>query len=159
MFEAQVDDHLGGGAVSQSAQFAPFNGYFQWNNETYATFYLPEEDQRLNPYGGGVYQQAGSAVSKTNWDCYQIPGTTGAAPCFATFGFQYKPGNAADGGHITWINDDKRSWKLDIAGFGADPTTRVSERIVSREPMVRLKFLFTGHHKGAPLMNPCSICS
>lgn len=135
MFEAQIDDVLEGGSVSQSAQFAPFNGYYMWDNATYATYYMAQDDLHINSYGGGVYQQAGSVVSKTNRDCYQIPETPGATPCFTTMGFQYKPGFASDSAHVTWINDDKKSWKLDIAGFGADTNTMISERMVSKEPM------------------------
>ena len=136
MFEAQIDDVLAGGSVSQSAQFAPFNGYYRWDNATYATYYMPEGDQHINGYGGGAYQQAGSVVSKANRDCYQIPETEGVTPCFMTMGFQYKPGYASDSAHITWINDDQLSWKLDAAGFGPDINTGISERMVSKEPMV-----------------------
>jgi hypothetical protein len=136
MFEAQIDSGLNGGSVSQSAQFAPFNGYYIWDNVTYATYYQPEGEQHLNSYGGGVYQQAGSVVSKSNRNCYQIPETNGTTPCFSTFGFQNKPGSASDSAHITWINDNNLSWKLDAAGFGADSNTRISERMVSKEPMV-----------------------
>jgi len=142
MFEAQIDFETGGGAVSQSAQFAPFNGYYRWDNATYATYYEPSGEQDLNGYAGGVYQQTGSVLSKTNQACYQLPGT-GVEPCFSTFGFQYKPGFASDGGQITWINDDALSWKLDIAGFGADSNTGISPRMVSKEPMVRFLLLFS----------------
>ncbi|KAG8861387.1 hypothetical protein FRB91_008253 [Serendipita sp. 411] len=134
MFEAQVDKPLKAGAVSQSVQIAPFNGYYQWDNKTYATYYMDEEAQRLNNYGGGAYQQAGSVVSRTNQACYQLPGP-GVTPCYSTYGFQYKPGFAEDGGHITWINDDRLAWKLDIAGWGSDPNTGISPRSVSKEPM------------------------
>ncbi|KAG8800470.1 hypothetical protein FRC17_006863, partial [Serendipita sp. 399] len=134
MFEAQIDDVLEAGAVSQSAQIAPFNGYYRWDNQSYATFYMEQGAQRLNNYGGGVYQQSGSTVSKTNQACYEYP-EAGQTPCYSTYGFQYKPGYAEDGGHITWLVDDKLSWKLDIAGFGSDSNTRISPRMVSKEPM------------------------
>jgi beta-glucanase (GH16 family) len=141
IFEAQVDGDLGTrGSVSQSSQFAPFNGYYTWDNATYATYYMEKDvTQHMNGYGGGSYQQAASVVSLTNQGCYEMPPAgTPDAGCYAVYGFQYQPGFASDGGQITWINDDKRSWKLDVAGMGSDDTTRISERMVSKEPMVSL---------------------
>lgn len=133
IFEGQIDDDLEGGSVSQSSQFAPFNAYYHYDNQTHTTFYQTG-DQHFNTYSGGAYQQAGSVVSKTNWGCYQTP-APGYTQCYTTLGFQYKPGFGSDGGHITWINDDQRSWDLDIAGFGSDQLTGISPRMVSKEPM------------------------
>jgi beta-glucan synthesis-associated protein KRE6 len=138
IIEAQIDSGLGArGSASQSAQFAPFNAYYQWDNATYATFYMAPDDQHLNTYGGGVYQQAASTVSLANQDCYQLP-AGGGQGCYSIYGFQYKPGYAEDNAYITWINDDKLSWRMDAAGFGPDANTGVSARPVSKEPMVRI---------------------
>ncbi|PVF94156.1 beta-glucan synthesis-associated protein [Serendipita vermifera] len=135
MIEAQIDSGLGGrGSASQSAQFAPFNGYYRWDNATYATYYMQPDEQHLNTYGGGVYQQAGSTVSLVNQECYQLP-HSGGEGCYSIYGFQYKPGYAEDGAYITWVNDDKLSWRLEAAGFGPDATTGISARPVSKEPM------------------------
>lgn len=43
---------------------------------------------KINGYRGGVYQQAISATSKTDPQCYELSD----APCFSTYGFEYKPG-------------------------------------------------------------------
>jgi hypothetical protein len=137
VFEAEVDSTLESGAVSQSAQFAPFNGYYRWDNQTYATYYGDPGSQKMNSYRVGAYQQAGSVVPKSNQGCYQVP-APGFTQCYATYGFQYKSGFASDGGQITWINDNQRSWKLDVAGFGPDTNTGISARLISKEPMVRL---------------------
>ena len=85
VFEAQVTGTTG--FVSQSGQWAPFNEAYVWKN-TSANLKIPDPDVTiLNSYMGGAYQQATSAVSQTNQDCYQLEGG-----CFAVYGFEYKPG-------------------------------------------------------------------
>ena len=79
-----------------------------------------------------MFQEASSVVSTTNQGCYdQVPN-----PCFSVFGFEYRPGNAAAGGYITWINDNKPAWTLNAAGMAADDVVKISERIIPAEPLV-----------------------
>jgi beta-glucanase (GH16 family) len=132
IFEAQIDSNLAAAAVSQSCQFAPFNAYYSWNNATYLQLHQPEGTQEINGFRGNVYQQATSVVSRTNQQCYE----NSAAPCFAVYGFQYKPGYESDNAHITWVNNDQLSWTLHAGGVGADPVTQISERVIPTEPMV-----------------------
>jgi hypothetical protein len=86
LFEAQIDSALQSGAVSQSAQFAPFDAHYEWDNQTYATYYGDSGSQILDPRGGGPYQQSGSVSSKTNQGCYQVP-APGFTQCYSTYGF------------------------------------------------------------------------
>lgn len=87
MFEAQVDHSTLLGHVSQSAQWAPFNPYYYWINDS-STYeiYNPDVTQ-FNTYLGGVYQQATSGVVMTDQNCY-----TGETGCFSIYGFEYAPG-------------------------------------------------------------------
>lgn len=90
VLEAQVSQEDRIGHVSQSAQWAPFDSFYSWNNATHLTIYTPELSE-LNSYRGSVYQQASSVVSKTDQNCYLE--NTG---CFSVYGFEYKPGFAED---------------------------------------------------------------
>jgi hypothetical protein len=55
--------------VSQSAQWAPFNPYYEWINNS-ATFNIVDDDvTHLNTYQGGHYQQATSGIALTDQDC------------------------------------------------------------------------------------------
>jgi hypothetical protein len=74
--------------VSQSCQFAPYNAHYSWDNATFSQLHQPEGTQELNEFKGNVYRQAASVVSRTNQLCYE----GSVAPCYAVYGFQYKPG-------------------------------------------------------------------
>jgi hypothetical protein len=50
------------GHVSQSAQWAPFNPAYGWLNTSADLAIDDESISHLNPYMGGVYQQATSVV-------------------------------------------------------------------------------------------------
>jgi beta-glucan synthesis-associated protein KRE6 len=130
VFEGQIDSTLKAGAVSQSSQFSPFSAYYSCN-ATYIDLHQPTT-QVINGFKGDVYQQTTSVVSATNQLCYE--GST--APCYATYGFQYKPGYQSDDAYITWINNNSLSWTLHAGGVGADPISEISERGISQEPMV-----------------------
>jgi beta-glucan synthesis-associated protein KRE6 len=131
IYEAQIDSNLRAAAVSQSCQFAPFNAYYSWDNATYMELHQ-EATQEINGFKGNVYQQSTSVVSATNQLCYE----QSTAPCYATYGFQYKPGYQSDGAYITWINNNKPSWTLQAGGVGADPISEISARAIPQEPMV-----------------------
>ena len=130
LFEAQVDGTRMLGTVSQSAQWAPFDHSYTWQN-TSNNLIIPNPDiSVLNTYMGGVFQQATSVVSVTNQSCYSQSGDS----CFAVYGYEYKPG--VDGAYITWINNDQPAWTLNAAGMGPDPIVNISQRPVPQEPMV-----------------------
>lgn len=118
------------GAVSQSGQWAPFNAGYEWFNTTQNLIIPDTTVTQLNTYTGGVFQQAISAVSIDNNNCYELD--TG---CYAVYGFEYKPGLEADNGYITWINDNKTAWTMNAAGTAADPRVNIGPRPVPQEPM------------------------
>ncbi|KAF9534690.1 glycoside hydrolase family 16 protein [Crepidotus variabilis] len=126
LFEAQMSGSPLSGEVSQSAQWAPFNRAYIWDNST-AIIEDPSVT-RINGFKGNVYQQATSLITKTNQRCYELE-----EDCFSIYGFEYKPGY--DEGYITWVSDNQPSWTLTGAGIGADNDVQISARQVTPEPM------------------------
>ncbi|KAJ7905030.1 glycoside hydrolase family 16 protein [Mycena leptocephala] len=126
VFEAQIQD--GGGAVSQSGQWAPFNAAYVWFNSSDNLIISDPDISVLNTYIGGAYQQATSVVTQTNQRCYELLDN-----CFSVYGFEYKPGY--DDAYISWISDDKIAWTIKAAGMAADPQTKIDARPVPQEPM------------------------
>jgi len=128
VFEATTEDQVG--AVSQSGQWGPFNAGYEWFNTT-DNLIIPQSNiTALNSYTGGVFQQAISAVSITNADCYELN-----SGCYAVYGFDYKPGFAQDNAYITWINNNQSAWTMTAAGTAADDRVKIGPRPVSQEPM------------------------
>lgn len=126
VFEAIVE--YGEGRVSQSSQWAPFNHGYIWKNTT-ANYKIYDDDITvLNPYTGGIYQQAVSGLSLTNQKCYE-----GEGGCFAVYGFEYSPG--FDDAYITWINNGKVAWTHYASGLDIDPIAEISARPIAQEPM------------------------
>ncbi|KAL9715895.1 hypothetical protein Ac2012v2_000338 [Leucoagaricus gongylophorus] len=128
VFEAQITGTPLTGQVSQSAQWAPFNAQYIWAN-TSANLIIPDpETTILNPYKGGVFQQATSGVTETNQGCYELK-----QGCYSVYGFEYKPG--FDNSYISWIANDRVVWTLMGDGMGADDLVQISARPVPQEPM------------------------
>ncbi|KAH9982345.1 beta-glucan synthesis-associated [Lactifluus volemus] len=131
VFEATIStDQTTGvktGHVSQSAQFAPFNNGYNWPYQTESIIYNSTATE-INPYKGGVLQQAVSALTDTDQTAYQLNGGR-----FSVYGFEYSPGT--DNAYISWISGNKTSWTLLSAGMGADSTVEISQRPISQEPM------------------------
>ncbi|KAJ3875507.1 glycoside hydrolase family 16 protein [Lentinula edodes] len=127
MFEAQVTDELG--YVSQSAQWAPFNDFYVWDNTTDNLIIYNSTASELNSYIGGDTQQASSVVTETNQLCYELS----KSPCYSIYAFEYKPG--FDDAYITWYSSGTPAWTLNVAGMGADTATEISARPVPQEPM------------------------
>ncbi|GAA6038390.1 hypothetical protein JCM8097_007625 [Rhodosporidiobolus ruineniae] len=115
------------GAVSQSAQFAPYDDAYEFRNTTpYTTVYSSATE--LNSYKGGVYQQASSGVTYTNSTSYELNGGG-----FSTYGFEYDTDEK--NGYITWFSDEKPDWTLTAAAVGPNSKTGVGQRLISKEPM------------------------
>ncbi|KAJ3784212.1 glycoside hydrolase family 16 protein [Lentinula aff. detonsa] len=127
MFEAQVSDDAG--QVSQSAQWAPFNDFYVWQNTSDNLIIYNSTASALNSYIGGDTQQATSVVTTTNQLCYELSD----APCYSTYAFEYKPG--FDDAYITWYSSGTPAWTLNVAGMGADTATEISARPIPQEPM------------------------
>lgn len=130
VLEAQVNMTTLTGEVSQSVQFAPFDANYAWNNNSNTLTIDDYTVSYLNSYQGSILQQTGSVVSAANDNCY-----TGATGCFAIYGFEYKPGFDADGGYVTWVNNNKKAWTFRAAGIGADAAVNISARPIPKEPM------------------------
>jgi len=131
VLEAQIDQNTFVAEVSQSAQWAPFNRAYIWNNDSANMIVSDPSISHLNGFMGNVLQQATSVVTATNTSCYEYDGG-----CFQTYGFEYKPG--FDDAYITWISSGVISWGLKVAGLGADSSVNISARPVPQEPMYLL---------------------
>ncbi|TFK30804.1 beta-glucan synthesis-associated protein [Coprinopsis marcescibilis] len=128
VFEAQISGDPLSGAVSQSAQWAPFNSAYAWFN-TSDNLNIPNPQKTtLNTYTGGVFQQATSCVTATNQACYEL-----GSGCASVYGFEYKPG--FDGAYISWIADGQLAWTLKSGGMGLDTQVEISARPIPQEPM------------------------
>jgi beta-glucanase (GH16 family) len=139
MLEAQTDVGRIVGGVSQSAQVAPFDYQYTWNNGSTGAI-LYGNKTKFNNYRGGVYQEAVSAISETCRDCDNEPDEFyylgSSSNKFATYGFEYVANiNKRDEGYIEWYTLGEPSWRLNAAGMGADPEVEISERLVAEEPM------------------------
>ncbi|KAA1466606.1 glycoside hydrolase family 16 protein [Dentipellis sp. KUC8613] len=117
-----------GGQVSQSAQWAPFNAAYVWQNSSANEIFANPGISYQNGYTGSSTQQATSVVTQTNQQCYE-----GDGQCFSVYGFEYKPG--FDNGYITWISSGTPSWTLNAAGMGPDQLVQISARPVPQEPL------------------------
>jgi len=121
MIEAQIVIDIARGEVSQSAQFAPYDDYYQFNNASTNYEQYDPTITSFNTYLGGFYQQAASSLTLVEDEIYynQV-GTNGQ---FATFGY------------ITWVSSGKESWTLRGTGVGPNDKTEVGQRLISEEPM------------------------
>ncbi|KAI0094797.1 glycoside hydrolase family 16 protein [Irpex rosettiformis] len=126
VFEAQITG--GTGQVSQSAQWAPFNAFYEWFNTTDNLIIADPDVTIFNVYVGGVFQQATSSVTDTNPKAYELSGQQ-----FAVYGFQYAPG--FDSAYIAWIANDKVAWTLKQPGMAADKRVEINDRPIPQEPM------------------------
>ncbi|KAH9996454.1 glycoside hydrolase family 16 protein [Russula vinacea] len=114
------------GQVSQSCQFAPFN-----YNYTYQTNYTQINNPDitiLNPYKGGVFQQAVSALTTTDQQAYELAGGG-----YSVYGYEYTPGTSD--AYVTWISNNKASWTLLSGGMGPDSMVEINSRPIPQEPM------------------------
>ncbi|TFK68206.1 glycoside hydrolase family 16 protein [Pluteus cervinus] len=105
MFEAQITGEPLTGQVSQSAQFAPFNYAYIWDNTTDNMLISDSSISELNSFVGSVTQQATSVVTRY------------------------------DDAYISWISDGKPSWTIRAPGLGSDPLVNISARSIPQEPM------------------------
>ncbi|KAI0063315.1 glycoside hydrolase family 16 protein [Artomyces pyxidatus] len=128
LFEALVTD--GQGQVSQSAQWAPFNAQYAWDNSSANLKIEDPTATTLNSYTGGAFQETTSGLSWTNGACYELE-----SGCFSVYGYEYQPTTSTDDGYISWIVNDTRVWTLEGAGMGPDSVTQIGQRPITLEPM------------------------
>lgn len=131
VFEAQIQGDPLTGQVSQSAQWAPFNHGYIWENTTQNLIIANPSISSLNTYIGSETQQATSVVTNTNPECYEQD-----QGCYSVYGFEYKPG--FDDAYISWISSNQLAWTLQAAGMGADSIVEISARPIPQEPMYLL---------------------
>jgi beta-glucanase (GH16 family) len=116
-----IDDDKVVGLVSQSAQVAPFDLWYQPNYD-FLEVYNPEFTS-MNSYRGGYFQQAISGLSTLNNNWYD-------GKEYQRYGFEYIPG---DDGYIVWNIGDMKMWKMTGAATG--PSGNVGQRPIPVEPM------------------------
>ncbi|KAI9849038.1 MAG: hypothetical protein M1837_005929 [Sclerophora amabilis] len=109
------------GSVSQSAQFAPFDIWYQPDYDFIEVY--EESITQMNNYRGGVFQQALSGLTTLNTDWYD-------GKQYQTYAFEYTPG--ADG-NVVWYVGDQKTWKMDARAVG--PNGNINQRTISEEPM------------------------
>ncbi|KAI0321949.1 beta-glucan synthesis-associated [Amylostereum chailletii] len=136
LFEAQIDvpasapagSTTQAGEVSQSAQWAPFDAGYVWNNNSDNFILTDPTVSKLNTYLGGNTQQATSVVSDTDQQAYELTGKV-----YSIYGFEYRPG--FDNAYITWITNNKAAWTIKAAGVGANAAAEISARPIPQEPL------------------------
>lgn len=109
------------GSVSQSAQVAPFDIWYQPNYDQIEVY--DPKITTMNNYRGGVFQQALSGLSVLNNDWYD-------GKQYQKYGFEYEPGEE---GMIIWNVGDEKTWRMEAAATG--PNGNVGARPVPQEPM------------------------
>ena len=112
------------GSVSQSAQIAPFDIWYQ-PDVNFMEVYDPRVTQ-MNTYQGGPFQQAISGLTNVNNDWYN-------GKAYQKYAFEYEPGKD---GNIIWTVGDVPSWKLDGRALG--PNGNVGQRTIPTEPMTMI---------------------
>jgi hypothetical protein len=131
IIEAQINVEDSIGVVSQSAQFAPYDDFYQFNNASTAVEIYNPAITGWNSYLGGVYQQAVSGL--TNVPASNYADTSGG---FGVYGFEwYGNPQDRDGGYVTWVSSGVKSWTMKASAVGPNPRTQVGQRMVSEEPM------------------------
>ncbi|KAM0755637.1 glycoside hydrolase family 16 protein [Meredithblackwellia eburnea MCA 4105] len=117
------------GAVSQSAQFAPFDAQYLFNDQAPATTVYDAVETQMNSYKGGVYQEATSAFTYVPTTAYEGV----ANPTYSTFGWEAWPDPA--NGFITWQVNGKPSWQVTSATVAPNAAAGIGQRTISNEPM------------------------
>ncbi|KAF9443326.1 glycoside hydrolase family 16 protein [Macrolepiota fuliginosa MF-IS2] len=128
VFEAQMGGKPLSGEVSQSAQWAPFDQAYHWDNSSANMIVSDPSKSTINGFVGNIIQQATSVVTKTNQRCYES-----IEDCYSVYAFEYKPGY--DDAYITWVSDGQVSWTLNAGGVAGDSAVEISARPVPQEPM------------------------
>ncbi|TNY22579.1 beta-glucan synthesis-associated protein-domain-containing protein [Rhodotorula diobovata] len=117
------------GAVSQSAQYAPYDADYVIRNSTPWVQIYDDDKTLLNEYTGAVFQQACSGITFTDPDAYEESEGT-----FSTYGFEYKPSDGDDG-YVTWLSDGEPAWTLTSGAVAANAESDIGQRTISTEPM------------------------
>ncbi|KAF3905821.1 hypothetical protein AA313_de0206113 [Arthrobotrys entomopaga] len=109
------------GGVSQSAQFAPFDLWYQPDYDYMAVYNASITS--MNEYRGGIYQQAISGFTSLNNNWYD-------GKQYQTYAYEYKPG--ADG-YIEWDVGREPTWRME--GPSVRANGNIGQRVIPMEPM------------------------
>lgn len=144
MIEAAVSDEKVG-EVSLSGQWAPFNPWYGWINDTSLVTVFNESNSHFNQYRGSIWQQATSLLAKTDQDCY-----THEKGCFQVFGVEWEPSKEGENdGYISWLSDGRKAWTLREGAMGPNKDAGIGQRVVAREPMYMIVNLGISPNFGA----------
>lgn len=131
IIEAQVNIPERRGQASQSNQIAPFTASYNFDNSSTGSPIFDPSLTSFNNYKGGIYQQAVSAVTFLDNNDYDDNS-------FQTYGYElWSDPSHRDQGYVTWSVGTDKTWTLNAEAIGPDPDTKVSQRLISEEPMVR----------------------
>ncbi|AFR94645.1 glucosidase [Cryptococcus neoformans C23] len=134
VLEATVDLTVKRGAVSQSAQMAPFDEGYQYDNSSKGGIIYDTKNTQYNAYLGSIYQEAVSSLTYIDHENYV--GTSGG---FGVYGFEYFSNPEDRGsGHITWVANGKKSWTMFPDAVGAVESMDIGQRLISEEPMAMI---------------------
>ncbi|KAI9596759.1 beta-glucan synthesis-associated [Syncephalis fuscata] len=113
----------GGGTISQSHQFGPFDAEYTVKEE-YVVVYNSTSTYK-NTYKGAHLQQAVSVKTKIDPRYYE-------GRDYLTYAFDYKPGPE---GLARWYVGGEKKWSLDARAVGPNPAANVGQRVIAEEPM------------------------
>ncbi|RKP08190.1 beta-glucan synthesis-associated [Thamnocephalis sphaerospora] len=113
----------GGGTVSQSHQFAPFDAEYTVQ-EQYVTVHNSATTYK-NSYKGAQLQQAVSVKTK-------IPDQYYDGRDYLTYAFDYVPGPK---GSARWYVGGEKKWTLDARAVAPNTRSNTGQRVISEEPM------------------------
>jgi len=114
-------EHNSVGVASQSAQFAPFDIFWQADYNFVQVF--DDTVTVANVYEGGPYQQTMSMVTNLNNKWYD-------GGEYQKYAFEYTPGAT---GKVTWFIGDTKTWHFDARAVR--PNGNIGQRVIPEEPM------------------------
>ncbi|CAK9780700.1 unnamed protein product [Cutaneotrichosporon oleaginosum] len=131
VIEGQIDTRMRMGEMSQSAQVAPFDADYQFDNSSDAVTIWATDITKWNTYLGGVYQQAVSGLVYVDNGVY-----TGTSGLFNIYGVEvFADKNDESKGYVTWVSGNEKSWTMEAKATGPNPLSGVSQRPITQEPM------------------------
>ncbi|KAJ7606550.1 glycoside hydrolase family 16 protein [Mycena polygramma] len=117
------------GQVSQSYQAAPYNAQRQFNNASSVTPIQNATATKFNHYMGDEFQQTISALTYIDSSFY-------SGEAYAPYGLEwFSDPSDRESGFVNWYSNGAKTWTLTADTIGPDPTSEVSARLVSEEPM------------------------
>ncbi|PVG00271.1 putative KRE6-glucan synthase subunit [Serendipita vermifera] len=129
ILEAQIEVLTEQGQGSQSLQIAPFDYGYDFPTTPPATTVYDQTKTVFNPYKGGVFQQALSALTYIDSNAY-----VGTNQKFDTYGFEYWP-SRGDDGYVTWQSGGVKSWTVTTASLAPNEQVQIGQRLIPEEPM------------------------